>query len=79
MKRILESIKDTFPDFDENEFGKELRLGDIPDFDSMSAINLQVNLESKFGIKLFGLPLRDHVEINAIIKFLQEKDIILYD
>lgn len=72
MKRILESLKEIFPDFDENTFSKDLELGNIPDFDSMNAVVLQLSLESKFKKDLSELPLHQSTKIIDIIQYLKE-------
>jgi len=52
MKDIMERIKfglsDLFPDTAGMQISAEMLLGEIPDYDSMAAVNLQVFLEENF-------------------------------
>ena len=74
MKEILLKIfKDTFPDakFDQNEF-ENLELNSIPQWDSMGNLNLLMNIESKFGIRLSSDELSEIKSIKAILKILNK-------
>ncbi len=79
MKRILRAIKETFPEFEENKFSEGLTLGSIADFDSMNAINLQINLQAKFGIKFYDFSLKESTSIAEIANFLRNSKIDLKD
>lgn len=56
MNEILEKIKfgilDLFPDTAGMQISAEMLLGEIPDYDSMAAVNLQVFLEENFPLKI---------------------------
>jgi acyl carrier protein len=56
MNEILEKIKfgilDIFPDTAGMQISAEMLLGEIPDYDSMAAVNLQVFLEENFPLKI---------------------------
>lgn len=56
MNDILEKIKfgilNLFPDMNESSIYAEMLLGEIPDYDSMAAVNLQSFLEDSFSLKI---------------------------
>jgi len=49
MKKILEAIKELFPDADISNIGMSTKLGEISGWDSMTAINLVIEIESRFN------------------------------
>lgn len=51
MEKIITAIKSAFEEFDESEFRLDMLLDEIPDWDSMSSINFQLELQNMFGVK----------------------------
>jgi len=49
LELLKSSIKDVFPNFEESKFDVNLKLRDIPGWDSMNAVNLLVVLEGNFN------------------------------
>lgn len=48
MKKLVEAIKETFPEADTTTIGENSIMEDLPGWDSMNAINLIVEIESRF-------------------------------
>ena len=86
MNEIMEKIKfgilDLFPDMNESSISAEMLLGEIPDYDSMAAVNLQSFLENTFPLKISldmlnaKMPVGElvthiaqHVKLNAATEF----------
>jgi len=52
MEKIRTGIVDLFPEMGDKPITPEMPLGDIPDYDSMAAVNLQTFLEENFPLKV---------------------------
>jgi acyl carrier protein len=52
MAKISRGILDLFPEVGNLPLTKETTLSQIPDFDSMAAVNLQTYLEETFSLKI---------------------------
>jgi len=52
LKKLKTGIEDLFPEAEGLAFSGETRLGDIPDFDSMAAVNLQTFIEENFKVAI---------------------------
>ena len=70
LKTLMAGFEDLFPDLGDLVITAETRLGDIPDFDSMAAVNLQSFVEAKFKVTLSLDLLGDDTTIAEIIDFI---------
>jgi acyl carrier protein len=52
MEKIKQGILDLFPEIGKVPITPEMCLGEIPDYDSMAAVNLQTFLEENFPLKV---------------------------
>ena len=75
MQRISQAIKSVFPEFDISRFRQDLEMGQIPGWDSMNSINLQMQIESMFNIKFGDFSLNDYHKVSDIVNFMKEKGI----
>jgi len=50
FKKLKTGIEDLFPEAERLAVSLDTRLGDIPDFDSMAAVNLQTFIEENFTV-----------------------------
>lgn len=73
MQRLSKAIKSVFKNFDESQFNLGLEMGQIPGWDSMNSINLQLEVESRFNIKFGDFTLNDYNKVIDIVNFLKEK------
>ena len=72
-EQLLKTFKDTFPDanFDEHDF-ISLEINSIDQWDSMGNLNLLMNIESSFGIRLSSDELSETKSVKAILKILNK-------
>lgn len=75
MERIRQAIKTVFPDFDEATFSPDMEMLQIPGWDSMNSINLQVQLDNTFGVKSEEMGLNDYSKVSDIVAFLKSKKV----
>lgn len=73
MEQILKSIKAVVQDFDVTNLTPDSRLNSIDSWDSMATINLQLQLESSFGISLEDSNLNEDCTISDIAEMLRKK------
>lgn len=73
MQMIQEGIRDIFPEIGDLTITSETQLKEIPEWDSIAAVNLQTFLESAFPAKLPLDLFNDETTIGEIVKFIQKK------
>jgi acyl carrier protein len=73
MKRVLDAIREVFPDFREEDYAAESKLDSIPGWDSMNSINLQLELESSFGMDMGGAPLSGEDTIGMLVSYIEKE------
>ena len=75
MERIRQAIKTVFPDFDESTFNPDMEMQQIPGWDSMNSVNLQVQIDTIFGVKSEEMGLNDYSKVSDITAFLKSKKV----
>jgi acyl carrier protein len=70
LDKIIQGIFDIFPDLDGLEFNGETILGEIPDWDSMAAVNLQVFIEETFKVQLPLDLLNENAKIAEVVHYI---------
>ncbi len=75
MEPLKKALKTVFEEFDEKEFSENLELSEIPGWDSMNSVNLQLELESIFGVEFSGFQIGGAHKIKDIIKYLEKHGI----
>ena len=73
MDRIRACIKTVFPDCDTAAVRPETRLGDIDGWDSMTGVNLVLELETAFAVSLTGQFLKDDQTIADVVALLFQR------
>jgi acyl carrier protein len=72
MERLFESIKEVFPEFRAETYGEDMTLNQIPDWDSMNSINLQMQVEERYGVELDSdAPLTGANTIHEFFEYIQ--------
>ncbi len=71
LKMFMVGFEDLFPELGDLVITGETRLGDIPDFDSMAAVNLQTFIETTFKVTLSLDLLGEDTTIAEIIDFIE--------
>ena len=77
MIRVVEAIKTVFPDFDEATFTNDMEMLQIPGWDSMNSVNLQMQLQALFNVQFDQFVLSDESRVSDIVAFLKSKKIAL--
>lgn len=70
-QRIIEGIREIFPEAEDIAFTPESVLGELPDWDSMAAVNLQTYLQEQFTVELPLELLSDETKLEDIVGFLE--------
>ncbi|MGV8079561.1 MAG: acyl carrier protein [Syntrophales bacterium] len=77
MDEILEKIKagilDIFPDAATIEITLETKLGDIPEWDSIAAVNLQTSLQETFPVRIPLDLMSDETTIGELTAFIGKR------
>lgn len=71
FKKLKLGIEDLFPEAESIALNRETRLGDIPDFDSMEAVNLQTFIEENFKVAIPLEFLGEDTIIKDIVDFIE--------
>ncbi len=67
LQELHEGLQEIFPEMEDMVITYETKLQEIPDWDSMSSVNLQVFLEQHFGISVSQDFLGDNTTIGEIL------------
>jgi acyl carrier protein len=68
---IKEGIEDIFPEAADMVIEPDTRLGEIPEWDSMNAINLQTFLEKKFPVDIPIDILTEDTTVGELIRYIE--------
>ncbi len=71
LKTLKVGIEDLFPEVGNLIITGETRLGDIPDFDSMAAVNLQSFIDDKFKVAIPLDLLGEDTTLKDIVDFIE--------
>jgi acyl carrier protein len=52
LKRIFAGLRELFPDLEDVDLTPQMPLIEVPDWDSMAAVNLQSFLEQQFQVRV---------------------------
>ncbi len=70
LKKLKVGIEDLFPEVENIAVTGETRLGDIPDFDSMAAVNLQTFIAENFNVAIQLDLLGEDTTLKDIVDFI---------
>jgi acyl carrier protein len=77
MDEIFEKIKagilDIFPEAAVIEITLEMKLGDIPEWDSIAAVNLQTSLQETFPVRIPLDLMSDETTIGELTAFIGKR------
>jgi acyl carrier protein len=71
LKALKVGIEDLFPEVGNLVITEETRLGDIPDFDSMAAVNLQSFIDDRFKVAIPLDLLGEDTTLKDIVDFIE--------
>ena len=69
---IKKAILEIFPEVGNMAIESDTRLGDIPEWDSMNAINLQTYLEKRYPVSIPLELLIEDTTVGELIRFLAQ-------
>lgn len=74
FEKLRDGILQLFPEIDDMDIRLETELGEIPDWDSMSAVNLQSFLEQEFSVSVPQDLLNEETTVGEVISFVEEPE-----
>ena len=74
LTAIRDGIEEIFPEADEMDITPDTLLGDIPEWDSMAAVNLQTFLDDAFHVTISVDLLSEETSIEELISFVEHPD-----
>jgi acyl carrier protein len=74
ISKIKSGIQEVFPEVGDMVIDAETMLGQIPDWDSMAAINLQVHLEQQHNISVQADMLSDETSLADLVALIQSPE-----
>lgn len=77
MTRVVSAIKTVFPEFDAAVFNTDMEMAQIPGWDSMNSVNLQMELQKTFEVPFDQFVLSDETRVSEIVAFLKSKKVAL--
>jgi len=72
LVRIIEGIHEIFPETEGMDFTLNSTLGDLPDWDSMAAVNLQTYLQQQMEVEVPLELLSDETTLEELAAFLKD-------
>lgn len=75
MKIIENVIVSVFPTVEAKELSGETILGTLPGWDSMNAINLQIEIEAAVGRADLGIVLTDNMTVQDVVLELGKRGV----
>lgn len=67
MKKLADCIREVFPEAGAMQIDQETILGDVPGWDSMAAVNFQIQVEEAFGVAVPLEMLSDETSIDDVL------------
>lgn len=72
IKKIIAGIIELFPELMGKPVDGGTRLGDIPGYDSMAAVNLQTYLEETFRTSVFLEILNENTTVGELAAYIED-------
>lgn len=69
--RIFKGIEELFPDCQAKDLSLETVLGDMPEWDSMAAVNLQTLLLQEYQVEVPLELLADETSLQEVMAFIE--------
>jgi acyl carrier protein len=73
---LVEYMREIFPKMEEMEVASETKLEEIPEWDSMSAVNLETSIESGFNVVIPQVALAGELTIGELVGYIENPDTI---
>ena len=72
LKRITDGIKDIFPEIADAKITADTHLSEIPEWDSIAAVNLQTFLKETFGVEVPLDLMNEDTTIGELATFIED-------
>ena len=73
---LVECMREIFPEMEEMEVAPEIKLEEIPEWDSMSLVNLQTGLEAAFGVNIPAMAFKESLTIGELVVYIKHPETI---
>jgi acyl carrier protein len=67
---LIKGLHETFPDCETMSLSAETLLGDLPEWDSMAAVNFQTYLQQQFDLEVPIELLADSTSLQEVMEFI---------
>lgn len=74
LTRIINGVQEIFPEIGDFSISPETELGEIPDWDSMAAVNFQSFLDQAFHVSVPEDFLGEETTIRDVIGYIENPD-----
>jgi acyl carrier protein len=74
LARIVNGLQEIFPEVGDITISPDTELGEIPDWDSMAAVNFQSFLEQEFQVSVPQDFLGEETKIQEVIGYIENPD-----
>ena len=72
LKRITDGIRDIFPEIADAKITADTHLSEIPEWDSIAAVNLQTFLKETFGVEVPLDLMNEDTTIGELVTFIED-------
>lgn len=70
--QVIQGLCEVFEDCETMALSEETLLGDLPEWDSMAAVNLQTHLHQEFQVEVPLELLADETSLQEVVAFLAD-------
>ena len=71
VEQLIQGVRDVFPECTDMDLSAETQLGELPEWDSMAAVNLQTQLLQQFEVEVPLDLLADQTSLSEVMAFLK--------
>ena len=71
VKQLIQGMHEVFPECADMNLSAETQLGELPEWDSMAAVNLQTQLLQQFEVEVPLDLLADQTSLSEVLAFLE--------
>ena len=71
VEQLIQGMRDVFPECTDMDLSAETQLGELPEWDSMAAVNLQTQLLQQFEVEVPLDLLADQTSLSEVMAFLK--------
>jgi len=72
--QLIKGLEELFPECQGTDLSEETPLGEMPEWDSMAAVNFQTFLLQEFGLEVPLELLADETQIKEVIAYIEDPE-----